>query len=417
MGMANDKIRIGLIGAGGMGQGDAHDAARVPDVEIAAAADIYDSRLDRMKELYPGIATTRDYRQVLARSDIDAVIVATPDHWHARITLDALAAGKDVYCEKPMVQKIQDGKRVIEAAKSGGRIFQMGSQYASARCFEKIRQLLQSGAIGELNTVEAWLDRNTALGAWQYSIPPDASPQNIDWDAFLGSAPKRPFEPIRLFRWRNYRDYGTALAGDLYVHLFTGLHTATGAEGPTRVYSTGGLRYWDDGRETPDMQLAVIQYEPSARHPRFQFVMRVNFKSSKADEDFGYRFIGSEGSITTDIGSVTLSRVPRDKEPGQTADTFSREMEAEYMRAYREKYPVVPVTTATLKEPTERRFTSPRDEHELHVRHFIEALRTRRPFFEDAEYSFRATGPALLCNASYFEKRVCYWDGATMAAS
>ena len=417
MGMANDRIRLALLGAGGMGQGDARDAVRNTGVEMAAAADIYDSRLDHMKELYPGIATTRDYREVLARNDIDAVIVATPDHWHAQITLDALAAGKDVYCEKPMVQKIEDGKRVIEGAKKSGRIFQMGSQYASAHCFEKISGLLKAGAIGELNMVEAWLDRNTALGAWQYSIPPDASPQNIDWDRFLGSAPKRPFEPIRLFRWRNYRDYGTAVAGDLYVHLFTGLHTATGALGPTRVYSTGGLRYWDDGRETPDMQMGVIDYDASARHPRFQFVMRVNFKSSKAEEDFGYRFIGSEGSITTDIGSVTLSRVPREKEPGYTADTFSRQMEADYIRAYRERYPLVPATTATLTRPTVQRFTSSRDAHEIHVRNFIEAVRTRKPFFEDAEYGFRATGPALLCNVSYYENRVCHWDAASMTAS
>jgi predicted dehydrogenase len=417
MATANDKIRIALIGAGGMGQGDAHDAARIAGVEIAAAADIYDSRLDRMKELYPGIATTRDYRKVLARTDIDAVIVATPDHWHAQIALDALAAGKDVYCEKPMVQKIEDGKRVIEAAKKSGRIFQMGSQYASAHCFEKIGQLLQAGAIGELNMVEAWLDRNTAVGAWQYSIPPDASTQNIDWDGFLGSAPKRPFEPIRLFRWRNYRDYGTAVAGDLYVHLFTGLHTATGALGPTRIYSTGGLRYWDDGRDVPDTQMGVIDYEPSPRHPRFQFVMQVNFKSSKANEDFGYRFIGSEGSITTDIGSVTLSRVPREKEPGHTADTFSRQTEADYIRAYRERYPLLPVSTATLGRPTVQRFTSPRDAHEIHMHNFIDAVRTRKPFFEDAEYGFRATGPALLCNISYFENRVCHWDAATMTAS
>src|ERR1039458_8452360 len=346
--MANDKIRIAMIGPGGMGQGDAHDASIVPGVEIVAAADIYDSRLDRMKELYPGIATTRDYRELIARRDIDAVMIATPDHWHARISIDALTAGKDVYCEKPMVQKIEDGQRVIDAWKKSGRIFQMGSQYASAHAFQKIRQLLAAGAIGELNSVEAWLDRNTAMGAWQYSIPPDASPQNIDWDRFLGTAPKRPFEPIRLFRWRNYRDYGTAVAGDLYVHLFTGLHTATGALGPTRIYSTGGLRYWNDGRDAPDMQMGVIDYEASPRHPRFQFVMRVNFKSSKADEDFGYRFIGSEGAITTDIGSVTLSRGQREKEPGRPANSFSRLMRAAYTRASRDQYPLLPVTTATL---------------------------------------------------------------------
>ena len=174
----------------------------------------------------------------------------------------------------------------LEMDSPRGRIFQMGSQYASAHAFQKIRQLLAAGAIGELNSVEAWLDRNTAMGAWQYSIPPDASPQNIDWDRFLGTAPKRPFEPIRLFRWRNYRDYGTAVAGDLYVHLFTGLHTATGALGPRQIFSTGGLRYWIDGRDVPDTQIGIIDYDKSEHHPRFQFMLRVNFKSSKADEDF-----------------------------------------------------------------------------------------------------------------------------------
>jgi predicted dehydrogenase len=400
-----------------MGQGDAHDASIVPGVEIVAAADIYDSRLDRMKEQYPGIATTRDYRELIARSDIDAVMIATPDHWHARISIDALAAGKDVYCEKPMVQKIEDGQRVIDAWKKSGRIFQMGSQYASAHAFQKIRQLLAAGAIGELNSVEAWLDRNTAMGAWQYSIPPDASPQNIDWDRFLGTAPKRPFEPIRLFRWRNYRDYGTAVAGDLYVHLFTGLHTATGALGPRQIFSTGGLRYWIDGRDVPDTQIGIIDYDKSEHHPRFQFMLRVNFKSSKADEDFGYRFIGSEGTITTDVTSVTLNRVPREKEPGQTADTFSKKTQEEYMRSYREKYPLQPVTSAGLGGPSQQKFTSPRDAHQIHVHNFFDAVRTRKPFFEDAEFGFRATGPALLCNTSYFEGRICHWDPVTMKAS
>jgi len=416
--MANDNLRIALLGSGGMGQGDVKDALKVEGVEIAAAADIYDSRLERMKELYPGIVTTRDYREILARTDIDAVIIATPDHWHAPITIDALAAGKDVYCEKPMVQKIEDGKRVIAAAKKSGKIFQMGSQYASAHAFQKIRTLLSSGAIGELNMVEAWLDRNTALGAWQYSIPPDATPQNVDWDRFLGNAPKRPFEPIRLFRWRNYRDYGTAVAGDLYVHLFTGLHTATGAIGPKRIYSTGGLRYWNDGRDVPDTQIGVIDYDKSEHHPQFQFMLRVNFKSSKPDEDFGYRFIGSEGTITTDVSShVTVNRTPREKEPGNTADTFSKQIEEQVLREYAEKYPKQPATPASLGGPSEQRFTVVKDAHMIHMRNFIDAVRSRKPFFEDAEFGFRATGPALLCNTSYFEKRVCMWDAATMTAS
>jgi len=416
--MANDKIRIALLGAGGMGQGDVKDALLTGGVEIVATADICEFRLDKMREMYPGIATTRDYREILSRKDIDAVIVATPDHWHAKITTDALAAGKDVYCEKPMVQKIEDGKRVIEAAKKSGKIFQMGSQYASAHAFQKIRKLLSSGAIGELNMVEAWLDRNSALGAWQYSIPSDATPQNVDWDRFLGSAPKRPFEPIRLFRWRNYRDYGTAAAGDLYVHLFTGLHTATGSLGPNRVFSTGGLRYWKDGRDVPDTQIGIIDYAKSEHHPPFQFMLRVNFKSSKPDEDFGYRFIGSEGSITTDVFSnVTVNRVPREKEPGETADTFSRKIEEQILKEYREKYPKKTPTPESLGGPSTQRFTVVKDAHQIHMRNFVDAVRTRKPFFEDAEFGFRATGPALLCNTSYFEQRVCKWDPNTLTAS
>src|SRR5260370_17387240 len=115
--------------------------------------------------------------------------------------------------------------------------------------------------------VEGWLDRNTAIGAWQYSIPPDASPANIDWDRFLGNAPKVPFEPVRLFRWRNYRDYGTGVAGDLFVHLLSGLHYATRSLGPTRVMATGGLRYWKDGRDRPDVVLAGLDYPKTDTPP------------------------------------------------------------------------------------------------------------------------------------------------------
>ncbi|MBL0161323.1 MAG: Gfo/Idh/MocA family oxidoreductase [Bryobacterales bacterium] len=413
---ANDNLQIALIGCGGMGQGDVRDALMNPGVKIVAAADIYDGRLTRMKEQYGGIATTRDYREVLARPDVDAVIIATPDHWHAPISIAALNAGKDVYCEKPMVQKISDGKPVIEAHKKSGRIFQVGSQYASALSFVKIRELLEKGTIGTLNTVEAWLDRNTAMGAWQYSIPPDASPANVDWETFLGRAPKRPFEPIRLFRWRNYNDYGTAIAGDLYVHLLTGLHTATRSLGPNRIYSTGGLRYWKDGRDTPDAQLGIIEYPETATHPAFSFMMRVNFKSSKLNEDFGFRFTGSEGTITTDVRTVTVARQPREKEPGYTVETFTKAMQAKYVADYRKKYPAGQATPESLAGITETRYEYGRDAHQVHMANFIEALRTRQPHFEDSTFGLRAAGPALLCNTSYYERRICTWNAETMAA-
>jgi len=264
--------------------------------------------------------------------------------------------------------------------------------------------------------VEAWLDRNTAMGAWQYSIPPDASLQNVDWDRFLGNAPKRPFEPIRLFRWRNYTDYGTAVAGDLYVHLLTGLHTATRSLGPNRVYSTGGLRCWKDGRDTPDAQLGIIEYPKTATHPEFTFSMRVNFKSSKAQEDFGFKFIGSAGTITTDVRTVTVSRQPREKEPGYTVDTFPKAVQERYIQEYRRQYPAEKVTARSMAGNREEKYISEVDAHRQHMANFIEALRTRQPHFEDSTFGLRAAGPALLCNTSYYENRICTWDPETMTA-
>ncbi|HUS06599.1 MAG TPA: Gfo/Idh/MocA family oxidoreductase, partial [Bryobacteraceae bacterium] len=177
---ANDKIQIATIGIGGMGMGDTRLSLNLPGVELVAVSDLYDGRIARAKELWgQQIFATKDYREVLARKDIDAVIIATPDHWHSQITRDALAAGKDVYCEKPMVQTIAEGKSVIAAQQSSGRILQIGSQYVSSLIYIKAREIVQSGAIGELNMVEAYLDRNSAVGAWQYSIPTDASPQTV----------------------------------------------------------------------------------------------------------------------------------------------------------------------------------------------------------------------------------------------
>jgi predicted dehydrogenase len=269
------RVRIGTIGFGGMGSGDTRYALTVPGVELVAVSDLYDGRLTRARELHgERIATTRDYREVLARPDVDAVIIATPDHWHARISIDALAAGKHVYCEKPMVRVVGEGKEVIEAQRRSGKVFQVGSQYVSSLVYQKARDLIRAGALGEINLVEAWLDRNTAIGAWQYSIPPDASPETVDWSRFLGAAPRRPFDPVRFFRWRNYQDYGTGVAGDLFVHLLSGLHLATDSLGPRRVFATGGLRFWKDGRDVPDVMLALLDYPAvSGRHPEFTLLL------------------------------------------------------------------------------------------------------------------------------------------------
>ena len=360
-----------------------------------------------------GVFTTRDYREVLARKDIDVVIIATPDHWHATLSIAAMEAGKDVYCEKPMVQSVGDGKAVIAAQERTGRIFQVGSQYVTSAVYQKAREFVQSGAIGRLTMVEAWLDRNTALGAWQYSVPPDASPATVDWDRFLGTAPKRPFEAIRLFRWRNYQDYGTGVAGDLFVHLLSGLHHTTGSTGPERILATGGLRYWEDGRDVPDVMFAMLDYGKQASHPSFTMSLRVNLKSGVPDERFGFRFMGTEGVITTSMSSLLLEKAPLEREPGYSISTFPKAIQEEFLRQYRQKYPTGNQRDTKI-EP--ERFAPPSgyDAHQEHHRVFYEAVRSRKKPVEDAVFGFRAAGPALLANASYFEKRICHWDPNSM---
>jgi predicted dehydrogenase len=416
---ANDRIQIATLGVGGMGSGDTRMALSVPGVELVAVADVYDGRLRRAREVWGDhIFTTRDYREVLARRDVDAVIIGTPDHWHARMMIDALEAGKDVYCEKPMVQKIEQGLAVIEAEKKSGRILQIGSQYVTSIIYHKTRELIRSGAIGQLNMVEAWLDRNTALGAWQYSIPPDATPENIDWDRFLGEAPKRPFEPVRLFRWRNYRDYGTGVAGDLFVHLISGLHVATGAIGPVRVFATGGLRYWKDGRDVPDVMLALLDYPETREHPAFNLALRVNFKCGMAREQFGFRFVGSEGTLLAG-STVKVAKTAPETEPGYTIGTFPKAVQEEFLREYRKKYPARPASPETMQPEMETVYSPPPgyNAHQEHHNVFFAAVRHRKPVVEDGTFGFRAAGPALLCNTSYFEERIVRWDPEAMRAS
>jgi len=408
----NERIQIALIGAGGQGMSDTRTALRVPGIELTAVADIYDGRLTRSKELWGAqIFTTRDYREVLARPEVDAVIIATPDHWHSRIAIDAMKAGKDVYVEKPMVQRIDEGLSVVDAAGQTNRILEVGSQRVSSIIYAKARELFRAGAIGELNLVEAWINRNSALGAWQYSIPPDASPQTIDWDRFIGHAPKRPFEPIRLFRWRNYRDYGTGIPGDLFVHLFSGIHYVLDSKGPTRVMATGGLRFWNDGRDVPDVMLGLYDYPKTSGHAAFTLSLKVNFAEG-AGENQAFRFVGPDGVITIGGGAVTLSRRPRPKEPGYSIDTFPEALQQAFLQEYHAKYP----EQQELRPGAEEVFAAPpgyNDGYD-HFVTFFDAVRSRKPVTEDASFGFRAAAPALLTNDSYFEGRPIAWDAETM---
>ncbi|MBA4140840.1 MAG: Gfo/Idh/MocA family oxidoreductase, partial [Segetibacter sp.] len=215
---ANDQIQIALIGAGGMGTADANTAITVPGVKLIAACDLYDGRLEDAKRKWGSdISTTRDYREILNRKDIDAVIIGTPDHWHKDIAVAAMNAGKSVYCEKPMVHDISEGPAMVAAQNKNKVVFEVGSQGLSSLGNEKAKELLKDGAIGKLNYAEGFWARMSPTGAWQYPIPADASPKTVDWERYLSNTNKRAFDATRFFRWRNYRDYGTGVSGDLFV--------------------------------------------------------------------------------------------------------------------------------------------------------------------------------------------------------
>ncbi len=406
---ANDHIQIALIGAGGQGQGDTKVALQVPGVKLLAVADCYDGRLAHSKELWgEDIFTTRDYAQILERKDIDAVIIGTPDHWHKQVAVDAMKAGKDVYCEKPMIHLYADGPQMIEAAHTNKRIIQVGSQRVSSVVYAKAKELLASGAIGKLNMVTARWDRNSSQGAWNYTVPLDASTETCDWQRFEGTAPKIPFNAERFFQWRKWKDYGSGVAGDLFVHLFSGTHFITGAHGPTRAMATGGLRFWNDGRDVPDVMLGLFDYPEG-----FNLSLHVNFVNG-GEENEGLLFTGSEGTIEIRGRSVILSRVPLEKEPGLTIGTFTDAMQNKIREEYSAKYPKVHPMGAP--QAGYERFDAAEgysDSYD-HFRNFFDSVRSRKPVVEDAVFGFRAAGAALLSNLSYEKGTVVHWDPEAM---
>lgn len=415
---ANDKVRIATIGMGIMGFNDTRSAVKVPGVEFVACCDLYDGRLARAKELYgKDIFTTKNYKEIISRKDIDAVIIATSDNWHTPISIEAMRNGKAVYSEKPMVQKISEGLAEIKAQKDTKAVFQVGSQGISGLSFAKAKELYKAGEIGRINSVEASFNRQSALGAWQYTIPLDASPKTVDWETFQATTKnKHPYEDNRFFRWRNYRDYGTGLAGDLFVHLLTGIHFITDSKGPNKIFSIGDLTYWKDGRDVPDVMSAVLHYPESGEHPAFQVSLKVNFVSG-AGETGGTKITGTEGVMELNGNGFTIHRSKMPKAPGyggwDSFETYPEAMQKQIAEAYNRKYPSEDQKAAAL--PDIKYVTPENDDASYdHFVNFFEAVRSGKPVVEDAEFGFRAAAPCLACNDSYFENKVINWDPVNM---
>ena len=411
----NDRIRIATIGMGIIGFIDTETALDIPGVEFVAAADLYDGRLVHTKEVFgDDVFTTRDYKEILARSDVDAVIISTPDHWHANLSIAALKAGKHVYCEKPMIQDLKDGPQVIRVSKQTKQVFQVGSQYVSSIIYDKARELYESGAIGQLNMIEAVYNRNSSIGAWQYSIPSDVSPDTVDWDRFLGHAPKRPFDPLRFFRWRNYWDYGTGVAGDLYVHLFSGIHHILTSTGPNQIVAKGGLRFWKDGRDVPDVMLGLFEYPATGSHPSFSLSLQTNFADGSGGGSH-FRFIGSDGVLTIDDVGVSVSRIPRRRHSEEevikgynSVRTFSEAMQEQLTQEYREKYPTP--DRPDMGETREYKAPMGYSDRFDHFTNFFNSIRRGDVVEEDAVFGYRAAAPAVICNLSYRDNRIYEWD-------
>jgi len=384
-------------------------------VKLVAACDLYTGRLERAKELWgEDIFVTRDYRDILNRKDIDAVIIATPDHWHQTIAVASLKAGKNVYCEKPMVQNFNEGQEIIKAQKDSGKICQIGSQGMSSLGNEKAKQLYEDGAIGDIVMLDMYNDRYSAEGAWQYPIPTDANPNTVDFDTFLGNAPKVPFEPNRFFRWRNYQEYGTGVAGDLFVHAFSTLNYVISSHGPNRALATGGLRYWKDGRNVPDVSITLYDYPKTETHAPFNAAFRINFIAGSGGGG-GFKLIGTEGEMEIGQNSVTLNRSKLDMIPsGYSMISFTEEMQKKIRNEYAAKNLESRSSSLTTGTTTWHAPSDYKGGHYDHFNNFFTSIRTNGDVIQDPKFGLRAAGAALLANESFTQKQPVNWNPTEM---
>ena len=414
---SNDKVRLGVIGYGVQGHFDLTTALKVPGVELAGICDLYTGRLENAKEQFgKDLYTTNNYMDLLDRKDIDAVFVCTTDVWHARITIDALKKGKHVYCEKPMVYKISEGYSVIDAAKKYGKILQVGSQRVSSIGYAKAKELLAAGEIGKLNMVNAVYDRQSSIGAWEYTIPKDANPMTTNWDKFIEATEKMNFDAKKFFWWRAFKEVGTGVAGDLFIHLLSGSHFITNSLGPETIYSTGQFSYWKDGRNMPDVMSGVMQYPKSKEHDAFQMTLQVNFISGTGGQEI-IKLVGSEGTIEVNGNNLTIKHSLMPEAPGfggyDSLFTFSKSMQDEMQKEYNAKWTSDQRNKKTKEDIL---FKAPEgyNDHLDHITNFFDSVRTGKQVVEDATFGFRAAAPALSCNESYFTKKIIQWDPVEM---
>jgi predicted dehydrogenase len=402
----SDTVRFASIGTGIRGCEHLMASLDVPGVQCVAVCDLYDSRHTAAQEAVknPNVTATRDYRSILDRKDVDSVLIATMDHQHRHIFEDACAAGKDVYCEKPMSHTVEDGFSMVDAAHKHGRMVAVGSQRVSSILYAKAKEIYDSGKLGDVFSINAYWDRNSPSGAWVYPIPPDASEKTIDWNAFLGNAPKRGFDPVRFFRWRCFIDYGAGLGGDLFVHLLSGIHFITSTNEPaSRATSSGGLFYFKDGREFPDLIETMYEY------PKFRVTLRCNLNNNGGEF---IAFYGKKGTMI--IKDSTLTYTPEDLTPepeGYSIYGWPKELREQYLEKWHQENPEPKALHWNVKEEVET-YTVPRGYSDTvdHQANFYNAVRTRKPVVENEVFGNNTAIGCHLANFAYFNKCVAVFD-------
>ena len=399
----NDRITVGMIGCGARAHELMQAIMQNNGTEITGVVDAYTGRVERALDRVKGRARSyKHYTDLLADRSIDAVVVATPDHWHRKIILDAVAAGKDVYSEKPLTYKASQGVEIAEAVRKNSRILQVGSQGVSSVAQQKARDFIKSGKLGKVTLIRAAYNRNTASGAWIYPIPPDASPKTVDWETFLGPAPKRPFSLERFFRWRCFEDYSGGIATDLFVHLCTTIHYLMDAKAPAQVMAMGQLYRWKE-RDVPDTLNAILEYQEG---------FTVNLSSSfnnQMQAESGFFVHGTEGTIT--IGGDGMTFYPENvmEDNRWIVESWPRALEDAY-------YKDPKVIETELRQPKPAAPQKFRDDGPepttAHFGYFFDSIRTRKPYWEDALAGHHAAACAHMVNLSAKQKRPVSWNFA-----
>jgi len=296
---ANEKLNIGWIGVGTRGYAglDWLHTAAANDVRITAICDTYQGYIarakDRMRTVWGNTPTTYvDYHDLLADKNVDAVFIMTPEHLHHDMTIAALEAGKHVYIEKPLAHTIEQGFEIVKAAEKAGKVVQVGTQNRSSSLYKKAKEMIAQGMIGDVHFVRAFWYRNSLDNdpAWRYFIPPEATPENTDWNRFLGPAPKRAWSPERYFQWRLYWDYSGGISTDLLVHQTDIVNCMLDKTVPATCVATGGIYRWHDDRDTPDTFSAIYEYPGD---------LQINYSCYFGNDHYGYgeQLCGNEGTI------------------------------------------------------------------------------------------------------------------------